>query len=361
MHNLLITGGAGFIGSNFIHYWLKNNPNDQLIILDKLTYAGNLNNLSNLDQYPTYHFYQGDINDQSLLHKLFQKHAIDTIVNFAAESHVDKSIHDSRAFIDTNVIGTHTLLNIAKHYWLDKWENSHHRFHQISTDEVFGSLSPDGAPFTEEHPYETNSPYAASKAAADHFVRAFHKTYGLNITISHCSNNYGPYHYPEKLIPLCLIKILQGESIPVYGDGQQIRDWLHVIDHCRGIEAVLKKGIIGESYNIGGHDGEMINLTLVNCLCELVDNFFQERPSLSQQYPNAAPAQRKSSKTLITHITDRLGHDRRYAINSSKIQRELGFKYTISLKEGLHDTVNWYLNQETWWKQLSERAAESVK
>lgn len=348
MHKILITGGAGFIGSNFVHYWKKHHPNDLLVVLDKLTYAGNFDNIANLGAY----LIKGDINNKELVSGLFKAHRIDTIINFAAESHVDRSIDDSSIFMQSNMMGTHALLTVAQYFWLTKWQLANHRFHHISTDEVFGSLTPNDAPFTESHPYQPNSPYAASKAAADHLVRAFHATYGLKTSISHCSNNYGPYHYPEKLIPLCLTHILQGKSIPIYGDGKQVRDWLHVTDHCRGIEAILTKGRAGESYNIGGHDGELSNLQIVHRLCDIVDAIFQQQPKYKEQFPDAACARGYASKSLIQHVTDRLGHDRRYAINSQKIQQELDFQYHISLDSGLQQTVQWYLDHPSWWQAI---------
>lgn len=357
MKKVLITGGAGFIGANFVHHWIQNHPEDLVVVIDKLTYAGNPENLSGLDKNPNYHFVEGDICDEKTVAAIFEKHDIDTVVNFAAESHVDRSIEGSAVFVITNVLGTHNLLNVAKKYWLDGQNKKPHRFHHVSTDEVYGTLSPTDPSFKESNRYEPNSPYAASKASADHFVRAFHETYGLNVTVSNCSNNYGPYHFPEKLIPLCLLNIFHGKALPIYGDGQQVRDWLHVSDHCRGIDAVITKGKNGESYNIGGHDGETTNLNLVNLLCDLVDEAFAADPSLAEKYPNAKPATGKSSKELITHVTDRLGHDRRYSIDATKIKNELGFSPQVDLSQGLKETVQWYLNNEAWWQALTETAA----
>ncbi len=360
MSQLLITGGAGFIGSNFVHYWANHYPDDTLVVLDQLTYAGNLANLTSLENHSNYFFIKGNINDQKCVSDIFSNYGIDIVVHFAAESHVDRSINDSSEFMTTNVLGTHALLTVAKRFWLDDAKLASHRFHHISTDEVFGTLQPTDEPFSETHAYQPNSPYAASKAAADHIVRAFHATYGLNTTISHCSNNYGPYHFPEKLIPLCLLNILQGQPIPIYGDGLQVRDWLHVLDHCRGIDVTLKRGQSGECYNIGGHHGEMTNLALVHKLCEFVDELFETHSEYIKKYPKAAPTQGQTSQSLITHVTDRLGHDRRYAINASKIQNELGFDFNITLTDGLKQTVAWYLDHDEWWKPLiiqSEAAA----
>ncbi len=356
MRILLITGGAGFIGSNFVRYWLAQHPTDTVIVLDKLTYAGNTDNLSGLESLKNYHFIQGDINNKVLLNELFSQFEINTVVNFAAETHVDNSILSSDEFMQANVMGTHALLSVAKQHWLDGDRVKEHRFHHISTDEVFGTLSPDEPAFTESHLYQPNSPYAASKAGADHIVRAFHATYGLDISISHCSNNYGPYHFPEKLIPLALINLLTGKKIPVYGDGLQMRDWLHVVDHCRAIDAILHSGEVGESYNVGGHDGEMTNLALIDTLCAALDKWFAANPEYEERFPLAPPAQGRSCREMIEHVTDRLGHDRRYAINSSKIKHRLDFEYSISVKEGLQQTVHWYLENEAWWRALIEPA-----
>lgn len=354
MNRLLITGGAGFIGSNFTHYWCQHFPQDVVVVLDKLTYAGNLANLKNLEQSPNYIFIRGDINDAHLVAQIFDQYQINIVVNFAAETHVDRSIKDPDLFVTTNVMGTYNLLKIAKKYWLDvkPLTNLPTRFHHISTDEIYGTLEPHDEPFTETSLVQPNSPYSASKAAADHFVRAFHVTYGLNTTISNCSNNYGPYHFPEKLIPLTILKILHGEPIPVYGDGLQIRDWLHVTDHCRAIELILRKGEPGEKYNIGGYHGEVTNLVLVKKLFALIEEQFETEPKRKYLFPEAFPSQKIPVSQAISHVTDRLGHDRRYAINSNKIVQRLKFNYLIDLEQGLKNTVLWFLNNKNWWESL---------
>jgi dTDP-glucose 4,6-dehydratase len=325
MRSLLVTGGAGFIGANFVHYWLRQHPGDSLVVLDALTYAGNLTSLASVQNLSNYEFVRGDIRDQSLVESLLRERTVDTVVHFAAESHVDRSISGPDPFIDVNIGGTHTLLKAARKMWLDSPENGRgHRFHHVSTDEVYGSLAAEDPAFSETTPYAPNSPYAASKAAADHLVRAYRETYGLDTTISNCSNNYGPFHYPEKLIPLCILNLLAGEDLPVYGDGSNVRDWLYVEDHCRGIELILDRGTPGSTYNLGG-DTERTNLELVEGLCDLVDSTFARDPELASRFPRAAPAHGHRSRELITFVTDRLGHDRRYAIDASKARQELGF------------------------------------
>jgi dTDP-glucose 4,6-dehydratase len=354
MNKLLITGGSGFIGANFTHYWLQHFPNDSVVVLDKLTYAGNVNNLKDLEQTPQFKFIQGDIGDEKLVSQIFQQFGINIVVNFAAETHVDRSIKNPDVFVATNVLGTYNLLKVAKKIWLDNpsFNPQITRFHHISTDEIYGSLALKDPAFTENSLISPNSPYSASKAAADHFVRAFYVTYGLNTTISHCSNNYGPYHFPEKLIPLAILKILHGESIPIYGDGQQIRDWLHVTDHCRAVEYILRNGQVGEKYNIGGYQGELTNLTLVKKLFAYVDHFFSIQPERKHQYPNAFPTRNIPVEQALLHVTDRLGHDRRYAINSTKIIEQLKFNYSVDIEYGLKNTVLWYLNNKSWWQEL---------
>lgn len=361
MNKLLITGGAGFIGANFVRYWLKHHPDDFVIVLDKLTYAGHLSNLEGMDQYKNFIFIKGEINDYGLVSDIFYKYQINKIINFAAESHVDRSIDNPNIFIETNVMGTLHLLNAAKHFWIETTKSNDHRFHHISTDEVFGSLGLKDLPFSETHSYRPNSPYSASKASADHLVRAYHHTYGLNTTISHCSNNYGPYHLPEKFIPLSLLRIFRGENIPVYGDGKQIRDWLHVFDHCRGIQTILEKGRPGENYNIGGYDGEITNVELIHQICELVDEIFISHPNYIKKYPFSAPAQKKRSASLIKHVIDRPGHDRRYAIDSQKIQKELGFTFETPLSKGLEQTIYWYLENDAWWKTVLKEADLTIE
>lgn len=329
MKILLVTGGAGFIGSNFVRYWLTSHPQDRVINLDALTYAGNLENLRDIEANPRYRFVQGDICDRTLVEGLFEAEAIDTVVNFAAESHVDRSILGPEAFIRTNVHGTFTLLDAARQRW-DGDQSC--RFLHVSTDEVYGSLGEQDPAFTETTPFAPNSPYSASKAASDHLVRAYHHTYGLPVLTTNCSNNYGPYQFPEKLIPLVILNALENKPLPVYGDGQNIRDWLYVEDHCRAIDAVLQGGRLGETYNIGGKN-EIRNLDIVKTVCRILD----ER----------IPADRPREE-LITFVKDRPGHDRRYAINAGKIERELGWVPAHTFEQGIRETVGWYLDNQAW-------------
>ena len=347
MKKLLVTGAAGFIGSNFVYHWHANNPEDCIVALDALTYAGNSNNLTALMDKDQFRFVKGNICDLALVESLLAEHDIDTLVHFAAESHVDRSISGPDAFIQTNIVGTHTLLKAAKRHWVDGPGSGSGLFHHVSTDEVYGSLSANDPAFTEKTSYAPNSPYAASKAASDLLVRAYHHTYGLNVTTSNCSNNYGPYQFPEKLIPLCLLNILKGNPLPVYGDGKQIRDWLYVDDHNRGIELVIKNGIHGETYNIGG-DNEWTNIDVINLLCDIVDTRFAEDTKLADRYLNSPCASKRSAKTLVTFVEDRPGHDRRYAVNASKISEGLGYAPQEKFVNGLNKTVDWYLDNETW-------------
>jgi dTDP-glucose 4,6-dehydratase len=351
MRNVLVTGAAGFIGANFTHYWLQRYPQDHLIALDVLTYAGNTWNLRDVWDNPRFTFVQGDIRDQALAEQLLTQHDINTIIHFAAESHVDRSITGPDAFINTNIVGTHSLLKAAKKCWLDQPGKKPHHFHHVSTDEVYGTLGPKDPAFTETTPYAPNSPYAASKAASDHLVRAYHHTFGLRVTTSNCSNNYGPYHFPEKLIPLCLLNILHGKALPIYGDGQQIRDWLYVDDHARGIDLVVSKGRPGETYNIGGNN-EWANIDTVKLLCRLVDELFAADASLRARFPACPAASGKPGASLITFVTDRPGHDTRYAINAGKIMSELGYQPLAGFDEGLRKTVQWYLDNEAWWQKI---------
>ena len=332
---ILVTGGAGFIGSNFILDWLSH-ADTPVIALDKLTYAGNLGNLAALTSDPRFTFVQGDVGDTGLVSQLLSTHQIHAVVHFAAESHVDRSIRGAEDFIQTNILGTFRLLEACRAYWagLPKAEAAAFRFLHVSTDEVFGSLSAEAAPFTETHLYEPNSPYSASKAASDHLVRAWHHTYGLPVVTTNCSNNYGPYQFPEKLIPLVILKALAGDPLPIYGDGQQIRDWLFVTDHCAAIREVLARGTLGETYNIGGWN-EQANLSVVHAICELLDR-------LSPRANGASYAHQ------ITHVADRLGHDRRYAIDARKIERELGWRPSETFETGLEKTVQWYLQNADW-------------
>jgi dTDP-glucose 4,6-dehydratase len=352
--NLLITGGAGFIGANFVRHWLAKGRAGRVIVYDALTYAGNIANLAGLETNPRYSFVRGDICDEATVRALLEQHQIDTIVHFAAESHVDRSILGPDDFIRTNVVGTHALLKAAKALWMDKKIVPHHRFHHVSTDEVYGSLGPKDPPFNESTPYAPNSPYSASKAASDHLVRAYHETFGLDTTVTNCSNNYGPYQFPEKLIPLTLINILQGKPLPVYGDGLQVRDWLHVEDHCEAIVLALLRGISGEIYNIGGNS-EAANIQIVHTLCKLVDEYLAARAELRQAFPASPAAIGKHAVWLITHVRDRLGHDRRYAIDYRKAQRDLGYAPSRDLKQGLAETLEWYFSNRRWWEALLGR------
>ncbi len=347
---ILVTGAAGFIGANFVHYWMRNHPNDYVLAYDALTYAGNRNNLDGAEGQPNFSFVHADICDTERVKALLRDECIDTIVHFAAESHVDRSITGPGAFIQTNVVGTHNLLMAAREVWLDGGLDDH-RFHHVSTDEVYGSLQPDDPGFHEEQKYEPNSPYSASKAASDHLVRAYHHTYGLKVTTSNCSNNYGPFHYPEKLIPLCLTNILRGRTLPIYGKGDNIRDWLYVDDHCRGIELVLESGALGETYNIGGNN-EWTNLAIVRLLCDSLDQRFADNPDLAQRFPNSPMAGGGKGQDLIEFVTDRAGHDWRYAIDAGKIMQELGYAPAETFETGLSRTLDWYLGNEAWWRPL---------
>ncbi len=338
---IFITGGSGFIGSNFVLDWLAA-ENEPIIILDKLTYAGSVNPLDTAT-HSHYHFEKGDINDQALVKRLFEQYKPRAILNFAAESHVDRSIHNPNHFIHTNINGTFCLLETARQYWLtlNTAEKTEFRFLQISTDEVYGSLKPHDAPFNESTAYAPNNPYSASKAAADHLVRSYHHTYGLPTFITNCSNNYGPYQFPEKLIPLTILNALENKPLPIYGDGLQIRDWLYVSDHCAAIKTVLANGKIGETYNIGAHN-EKTNIDIVKTICEILDNI---HPSPLQT----------SYTSLITHINDRPGHDRRYAIDAKKIEQELQWKPQVNFATGIQKTIQWYLNNLPWIEDIKSR------
>ncbi len=349
--HLLVTGAAGFIGANFVHYWAQAHPEDEIVGYDALTYAGNLANLDALRDRENFHFVHANICDGDRVSAVLREHTIDTIVHFAAESHVDRSITGPDDFIATNIVGTHSLLKAAREFWLGGAQAKPHRFHHVSTDEVYGSLAVDAPGFFEEQRYEPNSPYSASKAASDHLVRAYHHTYGLQVSTSNCSNNYGPYHFPEKLIPLCLTNILGGSPLPVYGDGSNIRDWLYVEDHCRGIELVLQNGKVGEVYNIGGNN-EWSNLAIVELLCDQLDARFATDPTLAQRFPDAPGAVGGSARDLIAFVEDRAGHDWRYAIDAGKIMTELGYSPRESFETGLKRTLDWYLSREDWWRPL---------
>ncbi|MFZ6719881.1 dTDP-glucose 4,6-dehydratase [Undibacterium sp. Ji49W] len=335
---IFVTGGAGFIGANFVLDWLAQSD-EPVLNYDKLTYAGNLNNLASLKNDQRHVFVQGDINDSAQLCALFFEYQPRAILHFAAESHVDRSITGPAAFVTTNINGTFELLEAARTYWLSLEDDARaeFRFLHVSTDEVYGTLGPDDAAFSETTPYAPNSPYSASKAASDHLVRAYHHTYGLPVLTTNCSNNYGPYHFPEKLIPLMITNARAGKDLPVYGDGLQVRDWLYVTDHCAAIRRVLEAGKPGETYNIGGWN-EQTNLSVVHTLCELLDEL--------------QPKAEGSYKDQIKHITDRPGHDRRYAIDASKLERELGWKPQENFTSGLKKTVTWYLANDVWTKQV---------
>jgi dTDP-glucose 4,6-dehydratase len=353
MSSLLVSGGAGFIGSNFVHHWQREHPQDRVTVLDALTYAGNLASLEPARRHALYRFVRGDICDAQLVERLMRDERVDIIVHFAAESHVDRSIAASEAFIRTNVLGTHCLLEVARKLWLDERIVGTHRFHHISTDEVYGSLGPHDPEFREDTPYAPNSPYAASKAGSDHLVRAYHHTYGLCTTISNCSNNYGPYHFPEKLIPLVIVNILLGKKVPLYGDGRNVRDWLHVSDHCRGVDLILSRATPGTVYNIGGRC-ETQNLELVRQLCAIADEFFRQEPQLAERFPQCPAARGVASESLVQFVRDRPGHDRRYAIDCGKLERELGFAPRVRLEAGLRDTFYWYLHNESWWRGVMD-------
>lgn len=339
LENILVTGGAGFIGSNFIHYVFKSTDfRGKIINADKLTYAGNLENLVEIENKyggERYFFERVDICDFDKIKKIFKKYNIDTVVNFAAESHVDRSIYGPKSFVQTNIMGTFNLLEVVRECWEEK-ENEEILFHHISTDEVYGSIKKGGY-FYEDSAYKPNSPYSASKASSDHLARAYYKTYGLPITISNCSNNYGPYQFPEKLIPLMILNILEEKDLPVYGDGKNVRDWLYVEDHCQAIWEILKKGAVGQTYNIGG-ENEWENIKLVNYLCEKIAKI----KGKDKDY----------YKNLITFVKDRPGHDRRYAINCDKIKQELGWKRRFDFEEGLNLTIEWYMNHQTWLESV---------
>lgn len=337
---LLVTGGAGFIGSNFVHDWCSRYPGERVVVLDALTYAGNRQNLASLEPQENIRFVEGNICDRALIDTLLAEEQIDTVAHFAAESHVDRSILGPSAFIETNVVGTFTLLEAFRQHLgtVDSSRRDRMRFLHVSTDEVYGSLGPDDSAFTETTPYAPNSPYSASKAGSDHLARAYYHTYGVPTIITNCSNNYGPYHFPEKLIPLMCINMLIGKPLPVYGDGQNIRDWLYVRDHCSALDRVIHGGRPGETYNIGGNN-EVKNIDLVRMLCGLMDELAPHLPV-------------RPCEQLIAFVKDRPGHDRRYAIDATKIKTELGWTPSVTVEEGLRQTVEWYLTHEGWWRPL---------
>ena len=334
MRHLLITGGAGFIGSNFVRYWLQKYPDDRVINLDALTYAGNLENLKDVESAENYRFVHGDICDKELVVELLQEERVDTIVHFAAESHVDRSISGPEAFIKTNIFGTFNLLESARQHWTG---DSGCRFLHVSTDEVYGSLGPDEPAFSETNAFAPNSPYSASKASSDHLVRSYFHTYGLPVLTTNCSNNYGPFQFPEKLIPLVFVNALNGKPLPIYGDGKNVRDWLHVEDHCRGIDAVVQGGVLGETYNIGGCN-EWTNIDIVQLICDRLD----------QLRPGDRP-----KRELITYVKDRPGHDMRYAIDASKLINDLGWSPSYTFETGIEQTLGWYLAHADWLQQVN--------
>ncbi len=335
MHTILITGGAGFIGSHLTRLFVTKYPQYSIINLDKLTYAGNLENLKDIEAASNYHFVKGDITDLALLRSLFNQHRFTAVLHCAAESHVDRSISDPLEFISTNVMGTAALLQSAKEFWNDNYDNK--IFYHISTDEVYGSLGDEGF-FTEETAYDPRSPYSASKASSDHIVRAYHHTYGLPVKISNCSNNYGPFHFPEKLIPLCIHNIINNKPLPIYGKGENVRDWLYVEDHVRAIDVIFHKGKAGETYNIGGHN-EWTNIHLVKELCRQMDEKLGREKGTSEK--------------LLTYVKDRAGHDKRYAIDATKLKNELGWTPSLQFEEGLSKTIDWYLNNAEWLKHVT--------
>jgi dTDP-glucose 4,6-dehydratase len=352
MANLLVTGGAGFIGANFVHHWLRHHASDRVVVLDALTYAGNLDNLRAVRADPRLRFVHADICETGRVIALLGEENIDRVVHFAAESHVDRSIVAPGEFIRTNVLGTHSLLEAARAAWSrDGKFREGVRFHQVSTDEVYGALGSDDAPVSESHAYRPSSPYSASKAAADHLVRACHRTYGLPVTLSHCSNNYGPFQFPEKLVPLMIVNALLGKPLPVYARGENIRDWLHVDDHCLALQRVLERGRNGESYNLGG-SGEQRNIDIVRTLCRLLDAEFARRPELRATFPACPAARGAGCDKLIEFVADRPGHDWRYALDTARAANELGFRPRETLETGLRKTVAWYLEHTPWWRAV---------
>ena len=351
MRSVLVTGGAGFIGSNFVHYWRNEHPADNVVVFDALTYAGNLASLEGVIGEHC-DFVHANLSDGQAIRETLRRHSIDTVVHFAAESHVDRSIAGPDAFIDTNIVGTHRLLAECRNFWLGDKRQAH-RFHHVSTDEVYGMLQTDDPPFTETTPYAPSSPYSASKAAADHLVRAYQHTYGLDITISNCSNNYGPYHFPEKLIPLTIVNLLTGKQIPIYGEGLNIRDWLHVHDHCVAIDAIIERGDVGETYNVGGNC-ERTNRDVVATICDVVDDEFRADAQWRERYPAAIAANGGNSSDAIISVPDRPGHDFRYAIDADKLEQKLGFQCATSFDAGIRATVQWYLQNQDWWSGVMD-------
>jgi dTDP-glucose 4,6-dehydratase len=355
MHSVLISGGAGFIGQNLVHIWRATRPQDRLVVVDAMTYAANVRSLEPLIADRSIQFVKGDVRDASLIRRLFDEHAFSRVLHLAAESHVDRSIVDPEAFLQTNVLGTFTMLKEALSAWRGSNTIDRSRFLHVSTDEVYGSLEPAEPAFSEFSPYRPNSPYAASKAASDHLVRSYVATYGMPALITNCSNNYGPYQHPEKLIPLMIIHALEGKPLPIYGDGSNVRDWLHVSDHCRALMVVVERGRVGETYNVGGGN-ERNNRSVVGLICDLIDRAFASDPALASRFPSCPAAGGTSCHTLISFVTDRPGHDHRYAIDATKLSRELGERCSVGFEAGLEQTVRWYLDQEGWWRDVTSGA-----
>jgi dTDP-glucose 4,6-dehydratase len=355
MQSVLITGGAGFIGQNLVHAWRAARPGDRLVVVDAMTYAANVRSLEPLIADRSILFVRGDIGDATLMRKLFDEHGIVRVAHLAAESHVDRSIVDPEAFLQTNVLGTFTLLTAALDAWRSSGTIDRSRFLHVSTDEVYGSLGPDDSAFSESSPYRPSSPYAASKAASDHLVRSFVATYGMPALITNCSNNYGPFQHPEKLIPLMVIHALEGKPLPIYGDGSNVRDWLHVSDHCDALMSVIERGRVGETYNVGGGN-ERNNRDVVGLICDMIDEAFAVDKELASRFPSCPAASGTSCRSLLSYVTDRPGHDQRYAIDASKLARELGNRCSIEFETGLRRTVGWYLAREDWWRDVTSGA-----
>ena len=355
MQTVLITGGAGFIGQNLVHAWRAARPTDRLFIVDAMTYAANIRSLEPLIADRSIQFVKGDIRDAALMHDLFETHKFTRVAHLAAESHVDRSITDPESFLHTNVLGTFTLLKTALDAWRLTATLDSARFLHVSTDEVYGSLGWSDSAFTESSPYRPNSPYAASKASSDHLVRAYVTTYGMPALITNCSNNYGPYQHPEKLIPLMIIHALGGEPLPVYGDGSNVRDWLHVSDHCNALIDVIEHGRTGETYNVGSGN-ERNNRDVVGMICDTIDRAFAADPDLSSRFPSCPAARGLDCRTLIRYVTDRPGHDHRYAINATKLATELGSRCSVDFESGLRQSVRWYLDHEEWWRDVTSGA-----
>jgi dTDP-glucose 4,6-dehydratase len=355
MQSVLVTGGAGFIGQNLVHAWRATRPTDRIVVVDAMTYAANVRSLEALIADRSILFVKGDIGDAALIRRLFDEHGFTRVAHLAAESHVDRSIADPEAFLQTNVIGTFTLLKVALDAWRSAAMLDSARFLHVSTDEVYGSLEFSDPAFSESSPYRPNSPYAASKAASDHLVRSYVATYGLPAVITNCSNNYGPYQHPEKLIPLMIIHALEGKSLPIYGDGSNVRDWLHVSDHCEALLSVIENGRVGETYNVGGGN-ERNNSDVVGLICDTLDNAFAADLKLASRFPSCPAASARSCRSLISYVTDRPGHDYRYAIDATKLADELGNRCSINFEDGLGQTVRWYLDQEDWWRDVTSGA-----